>query len=126
MEVDPPPASSSSTGWCTARADRSARVGRIDRRDRRVGPHPAGVRPEVAVEDPLVVLGRGERQRGLAVAQGEQRELLSVEELLDDDLLGPEPPLDEQRVQRLARRGSSEAMITPLPAANPSALITVG
>ncbi len=45
-------------------------------RDRRVAAHPAGVWPLVAVEDPLVVLGAGQRNDVLAVAEGEQGELL--------------------------------------------------
>ena len=41
--------------------------------------------PVVAVADPLVVLRRRHRDRPLAVAQREQRQLLAVEVLLDDD-----------------------------------------
>jgi hypothetical protein len=74
-----------------------------DARHRRVGPHAAGVGPTIAVEDPLVVLGRRHRQRALAVAEGQQRELLALEVLLDDDALGPVAALDQQRLQRLAR-----------------------
>ena len=69
---------------------------------RRVAAHAAGVRPAVAVEDPLVVLGRGERDDVLAVAERQQRELLAVEELLEHDLGRAEAPLDEERLDRLA------------------------
>ena len=65
--------------------------------------------PAVAVEDPLVVLGGGQRQRALAVAQRQQRQLLAVEVLLDHDPLGPEPALDQQLVERRARACASSA-----------------
>ena len=58
------------------RRSRSASAG-VEPGDRRVAPHPAGVRALVAVEDPLVVLGRGERDHVLAVAERQQRELLA-------------------------------------------------
>ena len=81
----------------------------------------------VAVEDPLVVLRRRQRHRALAVAQREQRELLALEVLLDHDALGAEAALDQQRLAApRAPRASSAAITTPLPAARPSALITVG
>ena len=50
--------------------------------------HAAGVRPLVAVADPLVVLRRDERQRGLAVAQREERSFLADHAFLDHDLPG--------------------------------------
>src|SRR5207244_7530846 len=43
------------------------------------------VRPPVAVEDRLVVLGCRERQHVVAVGEGEERDPLPREELLDDD-----------------------------------------
>ena len=51
-------ASSSITGWWM-RSTRPSRV--VEPRHRRVGAHPAGVRPGVAVADPLEVLRRAER-----------------------------------------------------------------
>ena len=42
--------------------------------------------PCVAVEDALVVLRRGERQRVLAVDEGEEARFLALQELLDHDL----------------------------------------
>ena len=54
--------------------------------------------PLVAVEDPLVVLRRRHRDRALAVAQRQQRELLADEVLLDDDAA---------RRRSAARRGTS-------------------
>ena len=56
--------------------------------------------PSVAVEDALVVLGRGQRHGALAVAQRQQRQLLALQVLLDHDPLGVEPALDEQALQR--------------------------
>ena len=59
--------------------------------------------PGVAVADALVVARRRERQRGLAVADRQQRQLVAVEELLDHDGRVAEPALDEHRLQRLPR-----------------------
>ena len=53
---------------------------------RRVGAHAAGVGPLVAVEHALVVLRRNHRDRGLAVAQREERRLLAFQEFLDHHL----------------------------------------
>src|SRR2546430_10103981 len=50
----------------------------------RVGAHAARVRTLVAVEDGLVVLRGGERQRVGAVGEREERDLLPRQELLDD------------------------------------------
>ena len=61
--------------------------------------------PLVAVEDALVVLRRGERHRALAVAQRQQRELLAVEELLDDHVGRAEDLALEHVDERLARLG---------------------
>ena len=72
---------------------------------RRVAAHAAGVRALVAVEDPLVVLGGRHRHGALAVAQGEQRQLLAVEELLEHHARLAEAALTEERLDRLARLG---------------------
>ena len=53
-------------------------------RQRRVGAHAAGVRAGVAVAEALVVLRGRERQHVGAVGEQEQRDLLAVEELLDE------------------------------------------
>ena len=50
---------------------------------RRIGAHAAGVGADVPVMCPLVILGRQQRERGLAVSEGEHRYLRAVEELLD-------------------------------------------
>ena len=60
-------------------------LGRPEARDRRERPHPAGVRPRVAVADALVVAGGAERDRPFPVAQREDGELLALEQLLEDD-----------------------------------------
>ena len=52
---------------------------------RRIGAHAAGVGALVAVEHALVVLRGDERDRGLAVAQREERRLLAAQEFLDHD-----------------------------------------
>ena len=62
-------------------------LGDIHRGDRRVGAHPAGVRPGVAVLGALVVLRGAERERARPVAEGEERDLGPFEQLLDHDLL---------------------------------------
>ena len=97
-----------------------------DPRHRRVAAHAAGVRPLVAVEDPLVVLGRGEWDDVLAVAEREQRELFTLEELLQHD--GRCPKRRSVKNTSTASRASASLaqMITPLPAASPSALSTAG
>ncbi len=58
---------------------------RVDVLDRRIRAHAARVGAGVALADALVVARRRERERGLAVAQREQRQLGALEELLDDD-----------------------------------------
>ena len=52
--------------------------------------------PRVAIEDALVVLGRGQRQRAHAVADRQQRDLRADEELLDQHAVGVEAVLDQQ------------------------------
>ena len=61
---------------------RAQRVGHHGRG--RIGPHAAGVRAFVAVENALVILRGRQRQRMLAVAQREERRLLALHELLDN------------------------------------------
>jgi hypothetical protein len=78
---------------------------RVDLGDRRVGAHAAGVGSLVAVEDPLVIAGGRHRDRALTIAEREQRELLALEVLLDDDRLRAEAMLDEEGFERRARRG---------------------
>ena len=94
-------ASSSTTGWWTSARIRSTNASSISGH-RRVGAHPAGVRAGVAVADPLEVARRRERQRGLAVADREQRQLVAVEELLDHHRRVAEPPRDQHLLQRRA------------------------
>ena len=78
---------------------------RAEARHRRVAAHAAGVGSLVAVEDPLVVLRRGQRHDVLAVAEGQQRELFALEELLQHDGRRAEAPLAEEDLDRLARGG---------------------
>src|SRR5919108_4404022 len=51
--------------------------------NRREGPHPSSVRTHVAVADTTVVARRGKRHDVLAVDEGEHRQLVSLEQLLD-------------------------------------------
>ncbi len=53
--------------------------------DRRVAPHPAGVRSSVVIEQAFVVAGGLEGHRVVTVGDGEHAELRSGQELLDDD-----------------------------------------
>ena len=84
---------------------------RRQRRHRRVGAHPAGVRPGVAVADPLVVLRRVEQHAvALAVGHREHADLGTGEQLLDHD----RPPcLAERALQdrRLDRRDRGIAFV---------------
>ena len=83
--------------------------------------------PLVAVEDPLVVLGRGQRHDVLAVAERQQRELLALEELLEHDRRSSPKRRSVKKTSTASRASASVAqMITPLPAASPSAFSTAG
>ena len=79
------------------------RVPVVEARHGRVAAHAAGVRALVALADPLVVLRGRQRDRALAVAQREQRELLALEELLEHDLGRAEAAVVEERLERRAR-----------------------
>ena len=74
----------------------------IDGRHRRVRAHAAGVGAGVAVEHPLVVLGRRERKDLVTAHYGEKRHLLPFEELLDENGIRrpAEAPLQEAFGQR--------------------------
>ena len=74
-------------------------------RHRRVGAHAAGVRARVAVQGPLVVLRRGQRQDLLSADDGEEGDLLALQELLDEHRVGrrAEAALHEALGQRRLR-----------------------
>src|SRR3954454_6093991 len=57
-----------------------------EERNRRVASHSAGIRALVAVEQPLEALRGRERHHGVPVAEREERDLLALEQLLDDDI----------------------------------------
>ena len=102
-------------------------LGPVEPGHRRVAAHAAGVRALVAVIDPLVVLGRGEGEHVLARRRGRAAR-------------APRPrgtPRSPPRCRRsaaprrrppIASRASASVaqMITPLPAASPSAFSTDG
>jgi hypothetical protein len=74
---------------------------------RRVAPHSARVRPLVAVEQALEVLRRRQRQRVDSVAEGEERDLFALEQLLHDDRLAEDAGAGE-RVRDLVLRPADE------------------
>ena len=95
---------------------------------RRIGAHAAGVRTLVAVEDALVILRA--RRAGSRVSpshSAKKDDLLADQKFLDHDLRagGPKPPSNISRSRPRLPRGSA-ATTTPLPAASPSALTTIG
>jgi hypothetical protein len=75
-----------------------------------------------------VVLRGAEGQRRRAVAQAEEARLLAVEKFLDHDLRARAAEgAIETGVDRSERLPDSViATVTPLPAASPSALTTIG
>ena len=125
----PAPRSASTTGWWIARRRARPPLGGRCPATGRVAPHAAGVRALVAVADPLVVLGGGHRddasRRRRAPAARAPRPR------------GTPRARRAARPRRSARRGRTPrsavarprvvgAMITPLPAASPSAFSTAG
>ena len=77
------------------------RAGCVHLGHRRIGTHPSGIGAPVAVEDPLVVLSRRERNRAATIAQREQGQLLALQMLLDHDAFSAETALDQQLLERL-------------------------
>ncbi len=102
---------------------------RRDDRRRRIGAHAARVGAAVAIAEPLVILARRERQRVRAVGHHDEARLLAVEEVLDDDARAGRA---HARCRPASRRSPHAlrlrrvATTTPLPAASPSALTTIG
>ena len=92
-------------------------------RHRRIGAHAAGVGTSVAVEHPLVILRGNERDRGLAVAQREERCLLAFEMLLDHHLRASRTePAAEHHVDRGLRLGERLRHHHPLAGGEPVGL----
>ena len=77
--------------------------------------HAAGVRAGVAVADPLVIAGGGERQHPLAVAEGHEGDLLARQESLDQHPVaaGAEAALLEQGADGLGELGLVAAIAPP-------------
>ena len=71
---------------------------------------------------------RAEREHVLAVDQREQARLLALQALLDHDRAAGRAEGAAERLRRARASASSTvaATVTPLPAASPSALITIG
>ena len=85
--------------------------------------------PCVAVAQALVVLAGGERQHVRAVAMTMKLASSPCEELLDHDARAGVAELVLRRASRRSRRAlrpTLAATTTPLPAARPSALTTIG
>ena len=76
-------------------------VARVEPCHRRVRAHPAGVRAEVAVAGALEVLGGAERHGSCAVADREQRDFASLEQLLDHDCPAERTHLGERLIDRV-------------------------
>ena len=91
--------------------------------------HAAGVRALVVVEDTLVVLRRHQRNHALAVAHHQEGQLFALEKFFQHDTRDPaSPSILPLSISSAVRCASSFvcAMTTPLPAASPSALTTIG
>ncbi len=82
---------------------RSAGIGQV--RQRAVGTHPAGVGPTVVIEQTLVVAGHRERDRGSAIAQGDEAGLGPLQPLLDHDPWVPAFVAGPVAVGQRAREG---------------------
>ena len=77
---------------------------RGDDRCRRVGSHPAGIRPLVAIEDLLVILGRSQGQDMAAICQRQKRSLFAAQKLLNHHLVASRAKLT------LAHNGSDGSL----------------
>ncbi len=108
--------------------DQPGHQGVVDEGNRRVGPHAAGVGAEIRVVTALEVLGRGQGDQALAVAQDQQRALRSGEPLFDHHLAPgiAEGPARQLGVDVGVGVGQRSVTSTPLPAASPSVLMTQG
>ena len=109
MNGAPRRASSSSTGAWIRSTSSSTSVD-VEPRDRRERAHAAGVRAGVAVADALVVAGRREREGAPPVAEREHRQLLALEQLLDDDAAPLERAAREAGVELRLRPADEHAL----------------
>ena len=75
-----------------------------------------------------MILGRGQRERALAVAENEEARLFARQEFLDHQLGAgfAQAAAEDHLDGALCFRERLCATTTPLPAARPSALITIG
>ena len=83
------------------RLDELLRLPRRPGRHRRVAPHPAGVRAASPSSSRLKSCAGASGNGSLAVAEREERDLLALEQLLDDDLAA----------ERLRRAGSASSSL---------------
>ena len=106
--------------------DPRVQLGRDDRRGG-IGAHATGVGARVAVLQSFVILRGRQRQHVLAVDHDDEARLLARQKFLDDDAgTRIAHRIDEHGVDRRVRVRAVVATTTPLPAASPSALITMG
>ena len=121
MNGVPRRASSSTTGRWTLLDELRHLVG-AHPGHRRVRAHAAGVRPRVAVADPLEVLRGRERHHTAAVGEREDGHLLAGEQLLDHDRPGKRRSSTKAFVELLRRLADEHAF----PGRSPSTLTTQG
>src|SRR4051794_8284993 len=81
-----------------------------EHRHGRVAPHPTRVRALVSVLQPLEVLGGSEREDFVAVRECEERHLLALEQLLDDDVPAERARAHERRIRLLLRAADEDAL----------------
>src|SRR6185503_82050 len=82
----------------------------VEQRDRRIAAHAAGVRALVAVQEPLEVLRGRERHGSLAVAEGEERDLLAVEQFFDDHVAAERAGAVQRGIGLLLRAANEDAL----------------
>ena len=102
-------ASSASTGRWTASTSSLRELG-ADGRHGRVAPHAARVRALVPVAEALEVLRGREREGFLAGAEREERDLLALEQLLDDDRPPEGLRLRKRRLDLVLRPADEDAL----------------
>ncbi|MCR6646026.1 MAG: hypothetical protein NVV62_16690 [Terricaulis sp.] len=91
-----------------------------------IGAHTAGIGAGI-VEGALVISGGGEGQERFTIAEDEEANFLAFHEFFDDDGgAGSVPAPEKQSMMASSASSTLMATVTPLSAARPSALITMG
>ncbi len=96
-------------------------------RCRAIGPHTAGIGAGIALADALVILGAADRQTCLP-SHSTKNDASSPAMNSSITTSAPATPSDPPNISSIAAFASAAviAITTPLPAANPSALMTIG